>query len=133
MTIRQPLQSAIQKLIVEHGVTQFYVGDKGAFDRIVASVLREMKKDYPQINYKIVLAYMPGKRDALFSEWEMDTLLPDGIETVPRRFAISFRNKWMVKESNFVIAYITHSFGGAAQFAELAERQGKVVINLAYK
>ena len=54
MTIRQPLQSAIQKLIVEHGVTQFYVGDKGAFERIVASVLREMKKDYPQINYKIV-------------------------------------------------------------------------------
>jgi hypothetical protein len=55
----------------------------------------------------------------------MDTLLPDGIETAPRRFAISFRNKWMVNKSDFVICYITHSFGGAAQYVELAKRQGK--------
>ena len=133
VTIKPLLQEAVQKMIVEHGVTQFYVGDKGAFDRMAASALREAKLTYPHIDYKIVLAYMPGKRDALSCETEMDTLLPDGIETVTRRFAISFRNKWMVNKSDFVICYITHSFGGAAQYVELAKRQGKSIINLANK
>jgi len=125
------LGQAIRQMIVEHGVTLFYVGDSGSFDRMTASVLRETKIAYPQIDFRIVLAYMPGKRDGLVENQEIDTLLPDGIETVPRRFAISFRNKWMVSKSDYVIAYITHSFGGAAQFVELAERQNKTVLNLA--
>jgi len=130
-TIRPMLGQAIRQMIVEHGVTLFYVGDSGSFDRMTASVLRETKIAYPQIDFRIVLAYMPGKRDGLVENQEIDTLLPDGIETVPRRFAISFRNKWMVSKSDYVIAYITHSFGGAAQFVEPAKRTNKTVLNLA--
>ena len=33
-------------------------------------------------------------------------------------------------ESDYVVTYITHAWGGAAQFAEMAERQKKTVINL---
>ena len=36
----------------------------------------------------------------------------------------------MIKQSDYVVTYITHSWGGAAQFAEMAERQKKTVINL---
>ena len=59
-----------------------------------------------------------------------DTMLPEGTETVHPRFAISWRNKWMIKQSDYVVTYITHSWGGAVQFAEMAERQKKTVINL---
>lgn len=59
-----------------------------------------------------------------------DTMLPEGIESVHPRFAISWRNKWMLKQSDFVVTYITHTWGGAAQFAEKAKRQKKTVINL---
>jgi len=31
------------------------------------------------------------------------------------------------------VTYITHSWGGAAQYAAMAERQGKTVINLVEK
>jgi hypothetical protein len=62
-----------------------------------------------------------------------ETFLPEGIETVPKRFAISWRNKRMVRESSVIICYITHSWGGAAQFVEYAKRQGKEVINLSEK
>ena len=58
-----------------------------------------------------------------------NTVYPEGIETVPKRFAISWRNKWMLKESDYVVTYITHTWRGAAQFAESAKRQ-KNVINL---
>ena len=74
---------------------------------------------------------MPGKRDALTDFDYKNTLLPEGIEAVHPRFAISWRNKWMIKQSDYVVTYITHSWGGAAQFAKLAEKQKKTVINLA--
>ena len=45
-------------------------------------------------------------------------------------FAISWRNKWMLKQSDYVVTYITHSWGGAAQFAELAEKQKKIIVSL---
>ena len=57
-------------------------------------------------------------------------LLPEGIESVHPRYAISWRNNWMLRQSDYVVTYITHSWGGAAQFAENAKKQKKVVVNL---
>lgn len=106
----------------------FYVGNQGRYDAIVRSVLRELKKEYPQINYAVVLAYMPGKQ----SEYDddSDTMLPEGIETVHPRYAISWRNNWMLRRSDYVVSYITHLWGGAAQCLEKAKRLNKQVINL---
>ena len=49
---------------------------------------------------------------------------------MPLRFAISYRNKWMIEQSDYVVTYVNHSWGGAAQFKELAEKKGKTVIEL---
>jgi hypothetical protein len=37
----------------------------------------------------------------------------------------------MVRECEFVVCYITHSYGGAVQYVGYAQRQKKTVINLA--
>ena len=79
------------------------------------------------------LERMPPKRDEFDTRDYSDTMFPEGIETVHPRFAISWRNKWMIKQSDYVVTYVTHSWGGAAQFAELAERQRKTVINVTVK
>ena len=129
-TIRPRLSETLVELIERNGVDIFYVGNQGAFDAIVRSVLREMTQEYPHINYAVVLAYMPAKQDENYPQDYSDTMLPEGIEAVPKRFAISWRNKWMLNHSEYVVTYITHSWGGAAQFAELAERRGQVVIKL---
>lgn len=126
---KKRLCEAIIDLIENHSVDTFYVGNHGTFDAIVRSVLRELKTVYPHIRYAVVLAYMPEETEADQS----DTMLPEGIETVPKRFAIFWRNRWMLRYSEYVVTYITHSWGGAAQFAETAERQGKTVINLSKK
>ena len=39
-------------------------------------------------------------------------------------------NNWMLKHSDYVVTYITHTWGGAYQHDEKARRQKKVVINL---
>ena len=36
----------------------------------------------------------------------------------------------LLRQSDYVVAYVTHFRGGAAQFAEMAERQEKTVIRL---
>ena len=111
----------------------FYVGQQGSFDSMVRSVLKELVSLYPHINYAVVLERIPPKRDEFDIRDYFDTMLPEGIETVHPRFAISWRNKWMIKQSDYVVTYITHSWGGAAQFAELAERQRKTMINATVK
>ena len=69
------------------------------------------------------------QRGAEYDDYS-NTMLPEGIESVHPRYAISWRNNWMLRQSDYVVTYITHSWGGAAQFAEKANRQKKTVINL---
>lgn len=87
-----------------------------------------MQQQYPQINYAVVLAYMPGK--AMSADGFTTTMLPEGIETVHPRYAISWRNNWMLKQSQFVVAYVTHSWGGASQYVSKAEKQEKTILHL---
>ncbi len=124
--IRGKLTDTLTDLIEHHGADRFYVGNHGNFDRITASILRELKSTYPYINFYIVLAYLPEHSDS-----DLPTLFPEGIENVPKRFAINFRNKFMVEQSDVIVAYVKRSFGGAAKFVDMAHKKNKMVINLA--
>lgn len=127
-TIKPKLREVLVDLITNHGVDMFYVGNQGRFDAIVRSMLRDMQKEYPQIRYAVVLAYMPGKQTD-YDDYS-DTMLPEGIEAVHPRYAISWRNNWLLNKADYVVTYITHSWGGAAQYAAKAKKQGKTVIEL---
>lgn len=117
--------------LIDEGVDSFLVGNQGGFDSIVLHTLRLMKEKHPHITYNVVLAYMPGVKEKWLAYEPMETLYPEGLESVHPRYAISWRNKWMIQESDVVVTYITHSWGGAAQFAELAQKKKKRVINIA--
>ncbi len=129
--IKDKLKEQIKDLIENHSVDMFYMGNQGSFDCMARVVVKELAECYPHIRYAVVLAYIPKEK----GEYEdySDTMLPEGIEAVPKRFAISWRNKWLIRQSEFVVTYISHLWGGAAQYAELAVRQKKTVINLASK
>ena len=126
--IRAKLTAIIEKLITENGVTNFYVGHQGQFDNMAYSVLKELKSNYPHIRYSVVLAYMP---DEHFKEvYGEDTLFPDGMESVPKKFAISRRNDWMIQQSAFAVCYVYKITGGAAKFREKAEKKGLRVVDV---
>ena len=129
-SIREELNNCLIKLIEEENVTDFYVGNQGAFDRIVYNVLKELKKTYGHISCTVVLAYMPGEREKRSPEDYRETQLPEEVERSPRRYAIDRRNRWMLRQADVVVTYIVHNWGGAAKFAELAKRQKKQVIEL---
>lgn len=124
--LAEPLKNLVRQLIEEKHITTFYVGNQGAFDQLALNVLRALSVDYPFIRYAIVLAYLPTAKDTFVDE----TIFPEGLESVPPRYAISHRNRWLVNHADVVVTYVTHNFGGAAEFKSIAEKQGKTVINL---
>ena len=129
-SIKPKLREVLIDLIENHAVDMFYVGQQGAFDAIVRSVLKELASIYPHVNYAVVLDRIPQKRDRFDTLDLSDTMFPEGIESVHPRFAISWRNRWMLKHTDYVITYVIHSWGGAAQFAELAEKQKKIIVSI---
>lgn len=126
--IGERLKQEIEGLILHKNVVNFYVGHQGAFDGMVLTALKQMKDKYPQIVYSVVLAYLPKNADFLLDE--KNTLYPEGIESVPKRFAVSWRNDWLINHSEHVICYITHITGGAAKYVAKAKNKGKNIINL---
>ncbi len=125
-SIKPLLRQVIMDLMEHHGVTQFYVGNQGNFDTMARSLLAELAQTYP-IRYDVVLAYLQKKNDPSIDG--SHSLLPDGFESVPPRFAIDHRNRWMLDRSDIVVTYV-RSPGGAAKFKELAERKGKTVVEI---
>ncbi len=129
----QSIEGALCKVLIDlienHSVAKFYVGNNGNFDAVVKRSLKKLKKSYPHISCMVVLAYLPSKKGNTERN-EIETIFPEGLEKCPPKFAISRRNRWMVDNSDYIVTYVNRTFGGAAQFKELAERKGKTVINL---
>ena len=127
--IRQRLSESIQKLIEEEGVSTFYVGNQGNFDRMVLSTLRALVKVYPTIRYYVVVPYLNTTQSGL----EDVSIFPECLESVMPKFAIDKRNRWMPDRADFVISYVCHKVGGAAFYQDLAIKRGKNVLNLAWE
>lgn len=130
-TIKPLLREVIIDLIENRNVDTFYVGHQGSFDFLVRTVLSELAEEYPRIRYAVVLARLPQQSKTYDPLDYSNTLLPEGIENIPPRFGISWRNEWMLKQASVVVTCVTRSWGGAAMFSEKAAQMKKTVINLA--
>lgn len=123
--IEPALRLTLIDLIENKNATVFYVGNHGNFDAMVRRQLEDLSKTYP-IKYYVVLAYMPGKN----ADPDEHSILPEGTETVPRRFAINYRNKWMLTKSDIVVTYVTRNFGGAWEFMSIAKKHLKNIVEI---
>ena len=78
--------------ISAQGTHTFYLGGYGDFDLLAANVLHELKPEYPEVKSILILPYPDRPADADLYD---STIYPP-LENVPKRYAISHRNKWMV-------------------------------------
>lgn len=115
-------------LAEENHVDKFFVGNQGNFDRMAYKALTEsVIPEFPQVDYRVVLAYLPSVRplDPMYNTAK--TIYPEGLENVPPRFVISRRNRWMVDQSDIVFVYCRYSTGGTASIVEYAKKKGKAI------
>ena len=117
------LNQVIAQLRQNEKVT-FYLGGYGAFDRMAARTVHEHKQYAAGFESVYVLPYLNRKVDLSLYD---STVFPP-LENTPPRFAILKRNQWMVDESELVVAYVRHSWGGAANLLEYAKKRDKKTV-----
>ena len=132
--IKEIVEEQIRNSFVGHHPVICYLGGYGDFDRICACACRELKEEYRFIELVYVSPYISLSEQKKIKEMQengfCDTSIYPPIERVPLRFAISKRNEWMMENADLIIAYITHSYGGAYKSLRVAKRKKKKIINI---
>ena len=119
------LSKTIERLITEENVSYFYVGGYGGFDRIASTSLKAAKKKHPEITLMLVLPYHPAERPIVAPKGFDGTYHPEGMEKVPKRYAIVQANKIMVNTSDWLVCYVRHGASNSRNLLECAERREK--------
>ena len=116
----------ILETLAEEGVNEFLLGEYGNFDRAAAAAVKKLKVAYPHIRSVLVIPYLDGNYDTA----PYDTTVYPPLERAPKRFAITYRNRWMVERSDVIISYVRRDWGGAASTLSYAKSKKKRIIPL---
>lgn len=128
-TLYKELVLALRASIPQSGTVSFYLGGYGMFDELCLRACREIKIEFPLCRICYVTPYYPQKTTHTELSHYDESIYPP-LETVPPRFAIHRRNRWMVEQADLVIAYVKYQ-GGAFQMLEYARKKEKAILNLA--
>ncbi len=126
-SVYEKLYIEIEKLILFKNVNVFYVGTNGMFDDSVYRVLCDLKKKHT-IEIRVTLAYLNQKNTDKYLTNE--TVFPSVLEKTPNRYAISKRNMFMIKKSQYMICYLRHTFSNTYTFVKKAKRNNLTIINI---
>lgn len=124
-SVSQILAEAVERHITEYGVTDFYVGHYGGFDRLAAQAVEEAKERHPEIRLTLVLPYHPAIRPINTPKGFDGTFYPWEDENIPKRLAIIKTNQRMVDTCDYLITYAYHFLGGTGQIVEYARKREK--------
>lgn len=127
--VKNKIKEIAIRLIEEEGVTEFWVGNYGRFDRCAASAIRELKITYSQIQLVLVLSYLTKEindnREDYYKKYD-SIVIADVPEKTPAKLKIIKANEYMVDNCDFLICNVEHLWGGAARTVEYAKRHFRV-------
>ena len=126
VALREKLEKAIAAAIAEYGVTEFVVGQYGAFDKMAAACLAEAKKNHPELRLLLLLPYHPSERAVVLPTGFDGSFYPQGMEAVPRRLAIVRANEYMAKHCDLLICYVVLQNSNPGRIMQKASLYGKV-------
>lgn len=111
----------------------FYLGGYGNFDDFAYNCCKKYKLKHPNVSLILVTPYITieyQENNLKHQREKYDCILYPEIEDKPLKFAISYRNKWMVEQSDYFICGISHSWGGAYKTYQHAKRKKKTIFNV---
>ena len=109
---------------------EFYIGGYGGFDTFARNCCLEFKKVHEDAKVILVTPYITLNKNLEAFSKECDEVLYPSLESVPPRYAISARNRWMADKADIVICYVNHAWGGAYAACKYCVTKGKKLINL---
>ena len=132
--LRPLLAEAVERHIVQYGVTEFIVGHYGRFDAMAASAVRAAKQLHPEISLVLLLPYYPYSHD---TDGFDATFYPPGMERIPKPFAIVSANEYVICSADYLICYDRRQIGKTRDYVELGRRREQIgrihIENLAEK
>ncbi len=129
--IYDSLIKLVEKLIATESVSEFWVGNYGDFDGLSAKAVRSLKEKYPDIKLNLVIPYLTSGineyREVYYKKYD-NILMAALPKNTPKKFQILKCNEYMVNSSDFLVCYVKHGWGGAAQTVEYARRKKHIKI-----
>ena len=117
------LKAAVEYHIVNLGVTEFFVGHYGGFDRMAAKTVIMAKAQHPEITLSMLIPYHPSERPIRLLPGFDNTFYPPDMERVPRRLAIVRANRYMIDHVDYLIANVWHPASNAWDLVEYARKR----------
>ena len=123
-----------EDLIINHQVSEFWIGDYGDFDHYAITAINKLKEKY-NIKSVCVVAYyhtLDGERGQKINKRFDETMVANIPEKTPMPLRILKTNEYMIDNSDYLICYIEREWGGAYKTFDYAARQNNVkIFNLA--
>lgn len=110
----------------------FLCGHYGNFDALSSKAVDEIRRLFPTVRTEklFITPYITPshkEKNENIKKFYDDIIYPP-IENTPLKFAISKRNEWMIEQSDIIISYVTHAWGGAYTTQAYAIRKKKEII-----
>ena len=125
--------SILNDLVGDNAV-EFYLGGYGYFDAFAYRCCTSFAKTHRNASLAFVTPYITEEyqRNHLTEiKKQYHSVIYPEIENVPKKFAIAYRNRYMVEKADLIICYVKREYGGAFQAIKYAEIKGKTIINIA--
>ena len=128
--IYNKLLNTIEKIIINDNVKDFQMGNYGAFDRLVIRALNELKLKY-DIKTELIIPYLTKEinqnREEYYKNYNSITVADIPLST-PHKLRIIKCNEYMIKNCDYLICHIQHSWGGAYKTVSFAKKQKNISI-----
>lgn len=129
--IEEKLYELFRELLRTKEYVEFYLGRNGDFDILAASVIKRLQKNFRDDNSMMILVLpYPVKNYEYYEDYYDEIIIPDKLHRVHPKAAITERNRWMVTNTDVLVAYIRNESGGTAACVRMAERLRRTVIKI---
>jgi len=110
-----------------------FLGNYGKFDNFAYECCKKYKEAHPNVSLVFVTPYLTieyQRNHLKYLQKMYDSIIYPEIESKPKRFAITYRNRYMIEKADYVVAYIDHNWGGSYATYKYAKSKGKEIFNL---
>ena len=130
--LEDQIEQIARDKLYEKEYIEFYVGRNGDFDISVASAIKRAQNAVGHHNSCLILLQpYPMRNDEYYEKFYDEVQYPVSFKTYPKS-AITKRNKWMIDNSELLVAFVEEGRkGGALTTLKYAEKKGVPIINLA--
>ena len=131
-TLDEYLYPFLKDIIMSKHFTEIYIGRNGEFDIYAATIVKRVQNSIGKANNEFICVLPYIEKDIEYYEKYYDhVMIPECIEQIHPKGAITKRNQWMTEQADLFICYINHKEGGAYSTLKYAKKLQKEIINLA--